>query len=81
MQDEPDIAVDHDLLVHVGFAELEVLALPKRAQVVGRPGDEVVERQHADSAIEQGSTEVRADETGSARHHSPSASRGQCPGR
>ena len=77
MQDVPHISVDEDALIHVRLPELKVGIAFERAQVFARAGDEVVHRQHAHAAGQEGLAEMRADEAGPTGDDSSRLTRGQ----
>src|SRR5438876_2877969 len=53
--------------------ELEAGVVEQRQHVVARAGEEVVDAKNVMAALEQALTQMRSEETGTARHENPSS--------
>src|SRR5437773_2513883 len=72
------VAAYENAVIDVCLAKLEVGVSLQGAQILGRAGDEVVEREHAHVSVEQGLAKVRTNEAGPAGNYGPGLIRGQC---
>ena len=78
MQHITNVAAYENAVIDVCLAKLEVGVSLQGAQILGRAGDEVVEREHAHVSVEQGLAKVRTNEAGPAGNYGPGLIRGQC---